>query len=466
MRLRILLVTLTVAACASSPGSKDHGSSSGGASGSAGGGVGTGGAANGGAGGNGNGSPGTGGVPSTGGRGGVAGGAGTGANAGTGGGAGASAAGGSAGASAGAGGQGALAVPGLGECVVIRRFETRASSIVNAATRLSDGFASVSSMTPSHVVWLLGDEAGQWRELDITTPFLPYLSPLSVGTVRDPLLMLFARSTDTGSEKKLLAQTVRADGTAVAAAAPVLSVFDSATAIYPLGVALDGERVAVGNGQNGTRDPHFVLIDKNGQPVGGEVRLLDTGNQPVLDCFVLTGTAHGIVGSVADMTTRIVHVVELNAAGEIVNQATSPFPEGSANCPQVSAGETVYFAFPSRDGSISLRHLASNTLSEVAMLPPPSSGVGYAWVSGGIEPLVAFGRSYISFGRLNAGAFFPLTSKELFSGVLLSSADGRAFVSDARIDISVTPPATTLKVIEVSCGGSGVGGSLRHQGLP
>jgi len=92
------------------------------------------------------------------------------------------------------------------------------------------------------------------------------------------------------------------------------------------------------------------------------------------------------------------------------------------------------------------------------MLPPPSSGYGYAWVSGGIEPLVAFGRSYISFGRLNAGAFFPLTSKELFSGVLLSSADGRAFVSDARIDISVTPPATTLKVIEVSCGASGVGG--------
>jgi hypothetical protein len=343
--------------------------------------------------------------------------------------------------------------PPPGTCVAVRHLEARSTATPDDPARLSDGFAYLRGLTQPMFEWLLVDDAGASRRTQVEAPFFPYLKPTSVGTVQEPRLLLFDRFTDsTGTQIQV--QVLRWDGTTLGPAASVLSVFDRGTAFYPLAAALDGHRAAVGNAHVGTRDPHFVLLDEDGRPVGSEIRLMETGDEPVFSCFTLTGTAHGVAGGVLDTPTGVFHMIELDAAAHIVNQATRPDTE---RCPAIrpfSDGVDVSFTIPTgaaAAGTTAVTRLSTGAFQPVATLPAPEAGSAYTWVAPGREPLVAITRqTSVSFARLRGGALVPLAG-EFSRGTLVPSADDRIFLSRQDINFDVVPAETTASVVEIAC---------------
>lgn len=344
--------------------------------------------------------------------------------------------------------------PSPGTCVAVRELQARTTAYVDNPTRLADGFAYVRDLTQPVFEWLLLDEAGTARQMHVEAPFFPYLRPTSVGTVRDPRLLLFDRSTDAAGTQ-LVVQVLLPDGTALGPSRPVLPVFDRGTAVYPIAVALDGQRAAVGNGHVGTRDPHFVLLDQDGRPVGSVVRLMDSGDDPTFACFTLIGTAHGVAGAVLDVAAGVFHISEVDAGGQIVDQATWPVTERT--CPVVRPlddGVHVSVVAPpaaAGAGTTTVARLSSGAFQSVATLPAPEDGSMYTWVASGPEPLVAVTRQpSVSFARLREGTLIPLAG--MFPrGLLVPSADGRIFLSRQDSNFNVSPVETTASVLEIAC---------------
>jgi len=329
-------------------------------------------------------------------------------------------------------------------------------------TRLHDGFVFFEGNPQPDFAWLVGTEGDEWREIETSARFFPHLPPVAAGSARRPQLLLFNRQS-ADLDDQLLAQAVRADGSAVAPLAPVLSTFDRGSAAYPTATALDGERVGVGNGHVATRDPHFVMLDKDARPVTEEIRLLDTADGPLFDCFTLTGTAHGLLASVVDRDSLALHLLELDASGARVNDATMPVMDGY--CPRVSVDPTGnYLSFQeglalTDEGPSSVFRLADNALTEIATLPSSPEGTRYTWLVGGNEPLIGvFELSSpdrrVSFARLKAGGLVPLAGAP-FHGTRVPSADGRIFLVLDESVAAVGPSTsgeTKFTITEVLCG--------------
>jgi hypothetical protein len=327
--------------------------------------------------------------------------------------------------------------------------------------RVRDGFVFFETNPQPEFVWLTVTEGNEWREIETDAGFFPYLKPAVTGSARQPQLLLFERMVSAGFDGQLLAQAMRVDGSAVAPLAPVLSIFERATASFPTATALDGERFAIGNGHVATRDPHFILLDKDARPVSDEIQLFDTGDSPSLECFTLTGTAHGVLASAVDHAAQQLHLLELDASGARVNQAIAPMSD--VRCPRVSVDPTGnYLSFQTGttdNGPLSIVRFANNALTEVATLPSAPAHTSYAWVSGGDEPLVSIlessdGDRRVSFARLKAGALVPLAG-DTFSGEVVPSADGRIFLVSSGwaepVDPS-TPAGKNFTIVEVACG--------------
>jgi len=288
------------------------------------------------------------------------------------------------------------------------------------------------------------------------------LRPVGAGSARRPQLLLFERQS-TGFNGQLLVQALRADGSVVAPLAPVLSIFDRVTADYPTATALDGERVGVGNGHIATRDPHFVMLDQDARPITEEIRLLDSADDPLFGCFTLTGTAHGLLASVIDRGSQQIHLLELDASGARVNDATVPVMHGY--CPRVSVDPSGnYLSFQeglgtNDAGASSVFRLADNALTEIATLPSSPEGTRFIWLLGGNQPLIGvFDFSNpdrrVSFARLKAGGLVPLAGA-MFAGTPVPSADGRIFLVSHESVAAVGPATsdeTKFTITEVICG--------------
>jgi len=346
--------------------------------------------------------------------------------------------------------------PPAGACAEVLRLEGKSANYRLNATpmRLHDGFVYLEASSQAEFGWLVATSRGDWREIATNATFSPYLTPLPTGSAKEPQLLLFDRVVD-GFTGQLTAQAVREDGASVAPLAAVLSIFDRGTAAYPRATALDGKRAAVGNGHVRTRDPHFILLDQNAQPVGDEHRLFDSGDSPLFSCFTLTGTAHGVLASVVDDSKQELHLQELDAAGALLSETTWSSPELGL-CPLVSVDPTgTYLSFKGSTDQrrISVYRFAENAMTAVATLPIPADVQTYRWLVGGDEPLLGVTdmNGALSFARVRQGTVLPL-SGGVSDGTVIPSADGRVFVASRTDDESTTPSGSNFTIIELACG--------------
>ncbi|WP_437814607.1 hypothetical protein [Sorangium sp. So ce1078] len=268
------------------------------------------------------------------------------------------------------------------------------------------------------------------------------------GSAADPLFIISRGKAGDGYETELVAQAFLASGEPASEPQEVLDVFDRVTARNGVALSADGERVAVGNGHPGTKVPHFALLDKKAHKVG-EARLYESGDSIIFDCFTLTGTEHGALGSVVDDETSELHIVELDAAGETRAVLNWPMP-AEFSCPAVSSDPTgIYLAFPDKlTGSgpqgLTVYRLAPGELSLVARWPPSDAGRAYAWVAGGASPLVQIrNASGSTFARWKDETWIPLTGGP-FPGDRIPSSDGRVFLGQRE--------AGQLRISEIVCG--------------
>jgi len=309
--------------------------------------------------------------------------------------------------------------PPAGACAEVLRLEGKSANYRLNATpmRLHDGFVYLEASSQAEFGWLVATSRGDWREIATNATFSPYLTPLPT--------------------------------------AAVLSIFDRGTAAYPRATALDGKRAAVGNGHVRTRDPHFILLDQNAQPVGDEHRLFDSGDSPLFSCFTLTATAHGVLASVVDDSKQELHLQELDAAGALLSETTWSSPELGL-CPLVSVDPTgTYLSFKGSTDQrrISVYRFAENAMTAVATLPIPADVQTYRWLVGGDEPLLGVTgmNGALSFARVRQGAVLPL-SGGVSDGTVIPSADGRVFVASRTDDESTTPSGSNFTIIELACG--------------
>ncbi|WP_437304298.1 hypothetical protein [Sorangium sp. So ce388] len=303
---------------------------------------------------------------------------------------------------------------------------------------------------------VVGNEQNDWREylMGELAPNTRGRDVVVAGTARDPrFLLAYLQDEGMGYEGAILVYGARPDGTVVGPER-VLDAFTRASATNPVATSADGERVALGN-SHVTWDPRIVLLDKDGHKVSDTLLLIESGGDALTDCFSLTGTMHGVLAHVRDQDTGDLRVVELGAAGEIVQEVTWPMPEGAA-CPRVSIDPSgIYFAFPQREdaGPTDVYSLDDGTLTRVASLPARSNDSGYVWVLGGEEPLIWIGNpGGAAFARLVNGELVELSGQ--VTGSVLATRDGDLLVNDGRVFLTSRSDDVT-SIVEVACGAAG-----------
>jgi hypothetical protein len=299
---------------------------------------------------------------------------------------------------------------------------------------------------------LIADETGKTREipreLADQNPSVVIGEWFAAGTASEPRFLNIRRVDDPDVNRVYVGyffvQSFLESGVALGEERQVLEIFMRGTAMNHFARSYDGERVALGNVEPVVRDPRMVLVSKDGEPVSDEVRVLDTGDSPLIDCFEVRGTLHGAIGVASDRGLEQTRIVEIGAAGEIVQEIT--YPKGG--CPAVWSEPTgIYVSF---GGSLEFEpldiyRLADGAFTQVLSLPGPTSDQSYGWFSGGDEPLLTHRiGAETSFVRVKDG---PVALSGAFSGDLLASPlDGRIFfVTEEEEDHAVS-------IVEVECG--------------
>ncbi|XXX77999.1 hypothetical protein WMF30_04400 [Sorangium sp. So ce134] len=299
-------------------------------------------------------------------------------------------------------------------------------------------------------VWLLGTDENAWMAPSIPSPSEggPPISLVVAGSAADPLFIISRARDGLGYETALVTQAFLASGEPASEPEEVLDIFNRVTSANAVALSADGERVAVGNAHAGTQVPHFALLDKMAHKVG-EAQLYGSEDSVVFDCFTLTGTEHGALGSAVDANTGALHIVELDAAGETRAVAQWPMPE-EISCPAVSVDPTgIYFSFPDKrtdagPRGLTVYRLAPDELSQVARLPASDAHPSYSWVAGGALPLIEIrSPSGSTFARWKDDTLIPLTGGP-FPGARIPSSDGRVFLAQLE--------AGQLRISEIACG--------------
>jgi hypothetical protein len=246
----------------------------------------------------------------------------------------------------------------------------------------------------------------------------------------------------------LVVQAFHSDGSEASSEQRVLHIFTRATAWNPVATSGDGELVALGNGHVATWDPRFVLVGKDGRKVTDELRLLDSADNPLFDCFTLTGTQHGALAAVADLEAAELRLIELNATGQIVQSLAWPTP-GNSTCPRSTvdpSGIYLSFGIPQVDPQTTdVYRLSDATLTKVAEFRRDTARGSYSWLAGGTEPLLARNSDQgVTFARLANGSLVALSG--VFPGTLIDSA------SDGRVFVQSIDAAGFLSITEIACG--------------
>ncbi|WP_437317915.1 hypothetical protein [Sorangium sp. So ce385] len=315
----------------------------------------------------------------------------------------------------------------------------------------AESFGSGSGV--SRNVWLLGTDENAWMAPSIPSPsdVGPPISLAVAGSAADPLFILSRARDGLGYETTLVAQAFLASGEPASEPEEVLDIFHRATSRNAVAVSADGERVAVGNGHPGTTVPHFALLDKKAHKLG-EAQLYEHEDSLVFDCFTLTGTEHGALGSVVDVNSSTLHIVELDATGEARAVIDWPMPD-TLSCPAVSVDPTgIYFSFHDKlpdagPRGLTVYRLAPGALSQVARLPPSDAVPVYSWVAGGASPLVELRSSSGStFARWKDDTLIPLTGGPFPAARTprIPSTEGRIFLTQEE--------AGQLQIREIVCG--------------
>ncbi|WP_437938673.1 hypothetical protein [Sorangium sp. So ce341] len=318
-------------------------------------------------------------------------------------------------------------------------------------TREAEAFRSGSGV--SRNVWLLGTDENAWIAPSTPPPSEvgPPISLVVAGSAADPLFIMSRARDGLGYETALVAQAFLASGEPASEPEEVLDIFNRVTSENAVALSADGERVAVGNGHPGTTVPHFALLDKKAHKLG-EAQLYERGDSLAFDCFTLTGTEHGALGSVVDATTGTLHIVELDATGEARAALDWPMPD-ELSCPAVSADPTgIYFSFHDKlpeagPRGLTVYRLASGALSQVARLPPSDADPVFSWVAGGASPLVEIRSSSGStFARWKDDTLIPLTGGPFPTARTprIPSTEGRIFLTQEE--------AGELQIREIVCG--------------
>ncbi|MGK3998807.1 hypothetical protein [Sorangium sp. So ce1024] len=309
--------------------------------------------------------------------------------------------------------------------------------------------SSVSPLSLIEDVWLLGTDMNAWIAPSLQTEAGPPFAAVVAGSAADPLLILSYAKGAVGSATELVAQAFLASGEPASEPEEVLDILHRPAASNAVALSADGERVAIGNGQSGARVPRFALLDKRAHKVG-EAQLYEPGESVLFHCFTLTGTEHGVLGSVVDELTDELHVVELDANGEARTVITWPMSR-DFSCPVVSSDPTgIYFAFPDRGTEPSARgstvfRVTPGGLSQVTRLPPTRRDVSRAWVAGGALPLIEIrSASGTTFARWKDDTPLPLTGGP-FPGARVPSSDGRIYLEQRE--------AGQRRISEIVCGG-------------
>lgn len=389
----------------------------------------------------------SGGVSNTGGRDGAGGGDATGGNAMSGGATGEAVGGAGGGDSGGSGG-----ASDAGQCREVARFRlsTGDYSLSNYdIARIPGGFLLGADPNSSAPI-LIADETGKTRE--IPREFADQNSSVVVGewfaagTASEPRFLNIRRLDDPDVNRVYVGyffvQSFLESGAALGEERQVLEIFMRGTAMNHFARSYDGERVALGNVEPVVRDPRMVLVSKDGEPISDEVRVLDTGDSPLIDCFEVRGTLHGAIGVASDRGLEQTRIVEIDAAGEIVQEITY----SKRGCPAVWSEPTgIYVSF---GGSLEFEpldiyRLADGVFTKVLSLPGPTSDESYGWFAGGEEPLLTHRiGAETSFVRVKDG---PMALSGAFPGDLLASPiDGRIFF--------VTEEDHAVSIVEVACG--------------
>lgn len=339
--------------------------------------------------------------------------------------------------------------PAAGECreVARYRFSTGDHSLSNyAVARIPGGFllsADPSSSAPT----IIADETGKSREipreLADRNPSVVIGAWFAAGSASDPRFINIRRVDDPDVNQVYTGyfsvQSFLESGAALGEERQVLEIFTRGTAMNHFARSWDGERVALGNVEPVVRDPRMVLVSKDGAPISDEIRVLDTGDSPLINCFEIRGTPHGAVAVAADRGLLLMRIVELGAAGEVVQEYT--FPDSA--CPFLLPDATgIYFTWPGIPRDV--YRLADGVPTRVVSLPDSTLEEGYSWFAGGEEPLIHHRlQSEASFARVKNGTLVPLSGT--FSGDALASAlDGRIFF--------LTYEDKAVGVVEVACG--------------
>lgn len=360
--------------------------------------------------------------------------------------------------SGGFGGQGgtggARPVPGPGECVEVTRL-TKSPELSGEVRRVQDGFVIFTEplATDETREWLIGNDRDEWQSVPISlspnTSYELMPTPIAVGTAAEPrAIRMSIGAGSVGFANHFFSQILDESGELLGEPTSVLEIFDRLSSTNVSAGSLDGERAAVGNAHSGVWDPRIVLLDRDGKPVSDEIHLLETGDSPLYRCFALTGTAHGVVATIIDEDTGELRLLELDAQGQVVQEATL---EGIDDilCPRVSvdpSGVFVSFGLDaqsfSRGSARDVYRASGGALDLVATLPEPPEDVSYGWALGGDVPLVsARSQTGVRFAEWRGTELLPLEGD--FTGRLIPSADGRLFVADASREDPV--------IVEVSC---------------
>lgn len=321
-------------------------------------------------------------------------------------------------------------------------------------SRLPDGFL-LDSGDNSDAPFVILDEAGEGREvsrqLAAQNPSVKPEHWFVVGTEQDLRFMNIRRIGDTDVNLPykgyFYVQSFLESGEALGAEQEVLEIYTRGTAFNYFAGSLDGERVVLGNVEPVIRDPWMVLVSKDGEKLGDGVRVLDTGDQPLINCFSVRGTLHGAIGYAVDRGSERLRIVELDASGAIVQDLTRP---ETSDCPSVSvdsSGIYVHLRESSESTTPDVYRFEDSTLTKVLALPEDGAGGFYGWFAGGPQPLLArwSGQEW-SFARSKDDKPFPLTGS--FASELIGSAlDGRIFIAEFE-DYAVSVATVTCGLAE------------------
>jgi hypothetical protein len=327
----------------------------------------------------------------------------------------------------------------VGQCREVSRFRYATgerSFNIYALRRLPDGFLLDDGGGGGYPLVIL-DEAGGAREVsrDLAAGD-PSVKPekwFVAGTGQEPRFLNIRRLDDPDVNQVykgyFYVQSFLESGEAVGPERQVLEIFMRGTALNYFASSQDGERVVLANLEPVIRDPWMVLVSKDGERISEGVRVLDTGDQPLINCFSVLGTLHGALGFARDDGSDRLRIVELGATGEIVQALTR---EQTLECPNVSVDSSgIYVLLKETPESPvpDVYRLEDSALTKIMSLPRDESSGYYGWVAGGAQPLLIHRSGQdLAFARWKDDKLVPLSGT--FPGELAAVAsDGRIFFS-------------------------------------